>query len=80
MVEVQGVSLGVNRGTGKIRFPGFSPGAEAMTGSWQAWTTGPSADRIGQAAGEAGLQAVRSYEANFGPLTVGADLQCTQVQ
>ena len=36
--------------TGKIRFPGFSPGAEAMGGSWQAWTTGPSADRIFMAA------------------------------
>ncbi len=36
--------------TGKIVFPGFSPGAEAAGGSWQAWTTGPSADKIGQAA------------------------------
>ncbi len=26
--------------TGKIVFPGFSPGAEAMQGGWQAWTTG----------------------------------------
>ena len=36
--------------TGKIVFPGFSPGAEAMQGGWQAWTTGPSQDRNAQAA------------------------------
>ena len=28
--------------TGKIVFPGFSPGAEAMQGGWQAWTSGTS--------------------------------------
>lgn len=37
--------------TGKIAFPGFSPGAEAEPGSWQAWTTGPNTERNGGAAG-----------------------------
>jgi len=36
--------------SGRIVYPGFTPGAEAMGGGWQAWTTGPSQDRVGQAA------------------------------
>ncbi|MBL8773093.1 MAG: tannase/feruloyl esterase family alpha/beta hydrolase [Phenylobacterium sp.] len=37
--------------TGRIALPGISPGAEALTGGWQAWITGPSQDRNWQAAG-----------------------------
>ncbi|MFC3067841.1 tannase/feruloyl esterase family alpha/beta hydrolase [Phenylobacterium soli] len=37
--------------TGKIAFPGFSPGAEAQPGSWQAWITGADEARHSQAAG-----------------------------
>jgi feruloyl esterase len=37
--------------TGKIAFPGFSPGAEAQPGGWQAWITGPSQARNAQASG-----------------------------
>jgi feruloyl esterase len=37
--------------TGKIAFPGFTPGAEGMSGSWPAWVTGGTADRHSQAAG-----------------------------
>jgi len=36
---------------GKIALPGISPGAEALSGGWQAWITGPSQDRNGNAAG-----------------------------
>jgi feruloyl esterase len=35
--------------TGKILFPGFTPGAEALAGAWSAWITGPSADKGGSA-------------------------------
>jgi len=37
--------------TGKIAFPGFTPGAEGMPGSWPAWVTGGTPDRHSQAAG-----------------------------
>ncbi len=37
--------------TGRIAFGGVSPGAEAMSGGWQAWITGPAQPRIGEAAG-----------------------------
>jgi hypothetical protein len=30
---------------GRSLFPGYTPGAEAMEGSYQSWNTGPSADR-----------------------------------
>jgi hypothetical protein len=36
--------------SGKIVFPGFTPGAEAMQGGWAAWTTGPSQEKNSQAA------------------------------
>ena len=28
--------------SGKVVFPGYSPGAEAVNGSWNAWITGPT--------------------------------------
>jgi len=37
--------------TGKIAFPGFSPGAEAEGNSWNAWITGPTEDKHSNAAG-----------------------------
>jgi len=37
--------------TGTIAFPGFSPGAEAEGNSWNAWITGPTADKHSNAAG-----------------------------
>jgi len=36
---------------GKVVFPGYSPGAEAINGSWNAWITGPNADANQRAAG-----------------------------
>ena len=36
---------------GKLIFPGYSPGAEALNGSWNAWITGPEQDRNQRAAG-----------------------------
>jgi feruloyl esterase len=37
--------------SGKIAFPGYSPGAEALNGSWNAWITGPTAENNQRAAG-----------------------------
>ena len=37
--------------TGKIGFPGFSPGAEGEPNSWNAWITGPTEDKHSAAAG-----------------------------
>jgi feruloyl esterase len=37
--------------TGKIAFPGYSPGAEAEGNSWSAWITGPTLDKHPNAAG-----------------------------
>nr|MEA2799402.1 hypothetical protein [Phenylobacterium sp.] len=36
---------------GKVVFPGYSPGAEASNGSWNAWITGPTQDLTPKAAG-----------------------------
>jgi len=36
---------------GKVVFPGYSPGAEALNGSWNAWITGPTAETNQRAAG-----------------------------
>ncbi|MBS0335132.1 MAG: tannase/feruloyl esterase family alpha/beta hydrolase [Proteobacteria bacterium] len=38
---------------GKVVFPGYEPGAEAMRGGWQAWNTGVSRDRWTESAGHA---------------------------
>ena len=38
---------------GRSMFPGYTPGGEALPGGFQAWTTGPSADRIAEAQGHA---------------------------
>jgi feruloyl esterase len=38
---------------GKPMFPAYTPGAEALDGGYQAWNTGPSQDRIANAAGYA---------------------------
>ncbi|HEX5261885.1 MAG TPA: tannase/feruloyl esterase family alpha/beta hydrolase [Phenylobacterium sp.] len=37
--------------SGKVVFPGYSPGAEAINGSWNAWITGPSQEMNSRAAG-----------------------------
>lgn len=37
--------------TGKVFLPGVTPGAEALTGSWQVWITGPSQEGNARAAG-----------------------------
>jgi feruloyl esterase len=37
--------------SGKIVFPGYSPGAESLNGSWNAWITGPNAETNQKAAG-----------------------------
>ena len=37
--------------TGKVAFPGFTPGAESQNGSWNAWVTGGAEDKHSQAAG-----------------------------
>jgi feruloyl esterase len=37
--------------SGKVLFPGYSPGAEALNGSWNAWITGPTAEVTQRAAG-----------------------------
>jgi hypothetical protein len=72
--------------TGKIVFPGFSPGAEAAGGSWQAWTTGPSADRIGQAASYQFTSNALKYFAygdpafNFLTMDVGAQFDRAQAK
>jgi len=36
---------------GNVIFPGYSPGAEALAGSWSAWITGPTQDMNSRAAG-----------------------------
>lgn len=36
---------------GKSMFPGYTPGAEALEGGYQAWITGPDAGQNGRAAG-----------------------------
>jgi hypothetical protein len=36
---------------GKVIFPGYSPGAEAQNGAWNAWITGPDQERNQRAAG-----------------------------
>lgn len=72
--------------TGRIAFPGFSPGAEAAGGSWQAWTTGPSADRIGQAASYQFTSNALKYFAygdpafNFLTMDVGAQFDRAQAK
>jgi feruloyl esterase len=37
--------------SGKLIFPGYSPGAEAVNGAWNAWITGPNAETNQRAAG-----------------------------
>jgi hypothetical protein len=37
--------------TGRIAFPGFTPGAEAQPNSWNAWITGPAQAQNSRAAG-----------------------------
>jgi feruloyl esterase len=37
--------------SGKVMFPGYSPGAEALNGSWNAWITGPTTEANQRAAG-----------------------------
>jgi feruloyl esterase len=37
--------------SGKVVFPGYSPGAEALNGSWNAWITGPGQEMNQRAAG-----------------------------
>lgn len=37
--------------TGKIAFPGFTPGAESLSGSWPAWVTGANPETHSRAAG-----------------------------
>jgi feruloyl esterase len=37
--------------SGKVVFPGYSPGAEAQNGAWNAWITGPNAETNQRAAG-----------------------------
>jgi len=37
--------------SGKVMFPGYSPGAEALNGSWNAWITGPNPEMNQRAAG-----------------------------
>ncbi len=37
--------------SGKVIFPGYSPGAEAVNGAWNAWITGPTAEMNQRAAG-----------------------------
>jgi len=37
--------------TGKVVFPGYSPGAESANGSWNAWITGPNPETNQKAAG-----------------------------
>jgi feruloyl esterase len=37
--------------SGKVVFPGYSPGAESANGSWNAWITGPNAEANQKAAG-----------------------------
>ena len=37
--------------SGKVVFPGYSPGAEAINGSWNAWITGPASDTNQRALG-----------------------------
>ena len=37
--------------SGRLVFPGFSPGAEAVSGGWGAWITGASQDKRSQANG-----------------------------
>jgi len=37
--------------SGKVVFPGYSPGAEALNGGWNAWITGPTPETNQRAAG-----------------------------
>jgi feruloyl esterase len=37
--------------SGKVVFPGYSPGAESLNGSWNAWITGPTTEGNQKAAG-----------------------------
>ncbi|THD59517.1 tannase/feruloyl esterase family alpha/beta hydrolase [Phenylobacterium sp.] len=38
---------------GKVAYPGYEPGAEALRGGWQAWNTGVSQDRWTESSGHA---------------------------
>ena len=38
---------------GKVAYPGYEPGAEALRGGWQAWNTGTSQDTWTESAGHA---------------------------
>ena len=40
---------GLPSASGKIRYPGYSPGAEAEPGSWSTWITGPDQANAGKA-------------------------------
>ena len=39
--------------TGKVAYPGYAPGGEALRGGWQAWNTGVSQDRWTESSGHA---------------------------
>ncbi len=51
VVSARGFYDGRKDKSGKLVFPGYSPGAESLNGSWNAWITGPNAETNQKAAG-----------------------------
>ena len=65
--------------SGKVVFPGYSPGAESANGSWNAWITGPNADTNQKAAGPSFSSNAFKYfgfqDPNFDYLKMDMDAQ-----
>ena len=53
MVSAQAMYTGRKDAKGNVAFPGFSPGAEAQNGAWNAWLTGQTDDARSHAMGYA---------------------------
>ena len=70
--------------SGKVVFPGYSPGAESANGSWNAWITGPNADTNQRAAGPSFSSNAFKYfgfqDPNFDYLKMDMDAQFKAAQ
>ncbi|MBS0335133.1 MAG: tannase/feruloyl esterase family alpha/beta hydrolase [Proteobacteria bacterium] len=53
LVSAQAMYTGRKDASGKVAFPGFSPGAEAQNGAWNAWLTGQTDEARSHAMGYA---------------------------
>jgi pimeloyl-ACP methyl ester carboxylesterase len=70
--------------SGKVVFPGYSPGAESANGSWNAWITGPNAQTNQKAAGPSFSSNAFKYfgfqDPNFDYLKMDMDAQFKAAQ